>query len=178
MTPQDHTSKTKTEQHGQIMSVCMAGRGCHHVRCWPTTFVLKLKCYSLEISFSFLVCFCIGSVKRCVCVSKWSLTFFNRYILWWSGVIGVAGTQRHILANERPQQAVYSSNKNLFCRPNQHKTSTIQPTHTAKHTQWTWAAKKTSKKCNQIVSLKNQISKICVSSTLFNYRFCYNYTTN
>ena len=43
---------------------------------------------------------------------------------WWSGVLGVAGTQRRTQANERPQQAVYSSNKNLFCRPKRHKTST------------------------------------------------------
>ena len=41
--------------------------------------------------------------------------------LWWSGVVGVAGTQRCTQANERPQQAAYSSNKILLCRPNQHK---------------------------------------------------------
>ena len=33
----------------------------------------------------------------------------------------VAGTQRRTQANERPQQAAYSSNKSLFCRPNQHE---------------------------------------------------------
>ena len=32
--------------------------------------------------------------------------------------------------------------------------------------------------CNRIVPLNNQISKICVSSDLFNYRFRYSYTTN
>ena len=52
--------------------------------------------------------------------------------VWWSGVVGAAGTQRHTRANERPQQAANSSYKNLFCRPNQ-QTSTlparIQHTH-------------------------------------------------
>ena len=102
--------------------------------------------------------------------------------MWWSGVVGVAGTQRLIRANERPQQAAYSSNKKIFYRPNQHKTSTqaeqIQQTNRAKHTQWARAAKTASKQCNHIVPLNNQIRKICVSSALFYHRFLYNHTTN
>ena len=36
-------------------------------------------------------------------------------------MVGVAGTQHCTQANERPQQAAYSSNKILFLKTNQHK---------------------------------------------------------
>ena len=39
-------------------------------------------------------------------------------------MVGVVGTPRRTRTNERPQKAACSSNKNLFCGPNQHKTST------------------------------------------------------
>ena len=41
--------------------------------------------------------------------------------MWWSGMVCVAGTQHHTESNKRPQQAAFSSNKILFCRPNQHE---------------------------------------------------------
>ena len=89
-------------------------------------------------------------------------------------MVGVTGTQRCTQANERPQQAAYSSNKILFCRPNQHEHNG----HTQPDIQRVWAAKKASKQNNRIVPLNNQISKTCVSLALFNYRFLYSYTIN
>ena len=50
-------------------------------------------------------------------------------------VVGVTGTQHRTQANERPQQAVYSSNKILFRKLNQHEDNGHSHTHTAKHTQ-------------------------------------------
>ena len=71
--------------------------------------------------------------------------------MWWSGVVGVAGTQRRTQANERPQQAAYNSNNILFL---QTKPARRQRTHTVKHTQWARAAKKASKRCKSIRSSK------------------------
>ena len=92
--------------------------------------------------------------------------------MWWSGVVGVAGTQRRTRANKRPQQAANSSNKNLFCRPNQHEYNRHTQPNIAR------AAKKANKQCYRIVPLNNQISNICVSSALSNDIFRYNYVTN
>ena len=65
-------------------------------------------------------------LKLCLEVHHWHITddstpFSSTYWSICDGVIGVAGTWRHTRANERLQQAAYSSNKFLFCRPNQHK---------------------------------------------------------
>ena len=69
--------------------------------------------------------------------------------MWWSGVVGVAGIQHHIRANERPWQAAYSSNKNLFCRPNQYKTS-MSTTDTHSQTYTVSAGCKESKQTVQL----------------------------
>ena len=83
---------------------------------------------------------------QCTCLSM-----HNKHstAIWWSGVVGVAGTQHRALANERPQQAAYGSNKNSFCRPNQHKTST-NPTDTHSQTYTVRAGRKESKQTVQL----------------------------
>ena len=83
--------------------VLVPGRLGRLHRCWPWSLV-----------------YCCPRGDR----SLFSESCSSQCHMWWSGVVGVAGTQRRTRANERPQQAAYSSNKNLFCRPNQHKTST------------------------------------------------------
>ena len=35
-------------------------------------------------------------------------------VIWWSRVVGAAGTQRCVEANERPEQETYISNKIFF----------------------------------------------------------------
>ena len=50
-----------------------------------------------------------------------SLTVLVQFFMWRSGAVGVAGTQCRTRANERPQQAAYSSSEILFCRPNEHE---------------------------------------------------------
>ena len=54
---------------------------------------------------------------RLVCVTS---HLDNLTVMEWSG-IGVAGTQHLTQANERPQQAVYSSNEIFFADQNQHE---------------------------------------------------------
>ena len=74
------------------------------------------------INFLPFLIFFLGSV-----FCKWDMfivlcvSFQNAFFCDGVGVVGVAGTRRCTQANERTQQAAYSSNKTLFHRPNQHE---------------------------------------------------------
>ena len=102
----------------------------------------------LRLFFKSWLCIVFSWVVHCPCIIN----------MWWSGVVGVAGTQHRTRANERPQQAAYSSYRIFFFFFLADQTSTkpawMQQTHAAKHTQCARAAKKASKQCNRNRSSK------------------------
>ena len=107
--------------------------------------------------------------------------------MWLSGVVGVAGTQCHTRANERLQHAAYSSKENLFCRPNQHKTS-MNPTDTHSQTCTVRASHEESKQTVQSNRFSKEPDQPNVLPRLSStrdfatitqpIRFRYNYTTS
>ena len=92
--------------------------------------------------------------------------------MWWSGVVGVAGTQRRTQASERPQQTAHSTNKILSGRPNQHKYNGQMRANI--HS----AGRKEIKQTVQSFRSSEQLNQqLCVSSAVFNYRSLSNYIT-
>ena len=67
--------------------------------------------------------------------------------------------------------SVQQQHDSIFADESSTKPARMQQTHTAKRTQCGRAATKASKRYNRFVHLNNQISKMYVSSALFNYRF-------